>query len=68
MEALRSLPVLLLALIFAPLGLLGAVGMVFLVLKIVAIVQKASEPPTVDESGDYRLEQSREVGKDDTSS
>ena len=57
------LPLALLALCAAPLGLLGVV---VLVLKITAIVQKAGEPPTEDQHGDYHLEQSREVGKSDT--
>jgi len=51
------------ALILIPLGLLGIAGIVVLVLKIVAIAQKASEPPTVDQSGDYGLDQGKEVGK-----
>ena len=55
----------LLALILAPLGLLTAAGMVLLVLKIVAIVQKAAEPPTVDENGEYSLEQSKDVGREE---
>jgi hypothetical protein len=62
MGALMNLPLALLALILAPLGLLGAFGVVMLVLKIVAIVGKASEPPTEDRSGDYHLEQGKEVG------
>ena len=41
------------------------VGLVVLGLKIAAIVQKAGEPPTVDESGDYTLDQGRDVGKDE---
>lgn len=63
MGALMNLPLALLALILAPLGLLAAFGVVMLVLKIAAIVSKASEPPTVDRSGDYTLEQSREIGR-----
>ena len=59
---------LLLALVLAPLGLLGSVGLVMLVLKLIAIAQKATEPPTADESGDYRLGQGKEVGLSDTSS
>jgi hypothetical protein len=51
------------ALVLIPLGLLGMAGIVVLVLKIVAIVQKASEPPTVDQSGDYSLDQGKEVDK-----
>lgn len=53
-----------LTLCLAPLGLLGAFGIVVLVLKVAAIVQKAGEPPTEDE-GDYTLEQGREVGRTD---
>jgi len=41
------------------------VGLVVLGLKIAAIVQKAAEPRTVDESGDYTLDQGRDVGKDE---
>jgi hypothetical protein len=62
MGALMNLPLALLALILAPLGLLSAIGVVFLVLKIVAIVQKAAEPRTED-SGRYTLDQGHEVGK-----
>ena len=40
-------------------------GLVVLGLKIAAIVQKAGEPRTVDESGDYTLDQGRDVGKDE---
>jgi len=40
-------------------------GLVVLGLKIAAIVQKAAEPRTVDESGDYTLDQGRDVGKDE---
>jgi hypothetical protein len=46
----------------ACLGLLGTAGVVLLVLKVFAIVQKAAEPPTVD-SGHYGLEQSKDVGQ-----
>jgi hypothetical protein len=52
----------LLALILAPLGLLGAFGVVLLVLKIVAILEKAGEPPTVDQ-GHYELDQGKDVGQ-----
>jgi hypothetical protein len=45
-------------------GPLVLAGLVVLGLKIAAIIQKASEPPTVDESGDYTLDQGRDVGKD----
>ena len=44
--------------------LLGLFGLVMLGLKIAAIVQKASESRTVDESGDYTLDQGRDVGKE----
>jgi hypothetical protein len=64
MGAWMNWPLALLALILAPLGLLGAVGVVLLVLKIAAIVQKAAEPPTVDESGDYTLDQGRDIGRE----
>lgn len=67
MGAWMNLPLALLALILAPLGLLGALGLVVLALKIAAIVGKASEPPTVDESGDYRLAQGKDVGQSDAS-
>jgi hypothetical protein len=40
-------------------------GLVILGLKIAAIVQKATEPQTVDESGDYTLDQGHDVGKDE---
>ena len=40
-------------------------GLVVLGLKIYAIVQKAAEPRTVDQSGDYTLDQGRDVGKDE---
>jgi hypothetical protein len=40
-------------------------GLVILGLKIAAIIQKAGEPRTVDESGDYTLDQGRDVGKDE---
>ncbi len=65
MGALMNWPLALLVLILAPLGLLGAFGLVMLALKIVAIVQKAGEPRTEDQHGDYHLEQGREVGKDE---
>ena len=63
MGALMNLPLALLALILAPLGLLGAFAVVVLVLKIAAIVGKASEPPTEDQSGVYHLEQGKEMGR-----
>jgi hypothetical protein len=55
--------VILMALCAIPLGLLSIAGLVVLVLKIVTIVQKAAEPPTVD-AGHYGLDQSKEVGKE----
>ena len=64
MGAWMNWPWALLALILAPLGLLGAVGVVLLVLKVVTIVQKAAEPPTVDD-GDYSLDQGKEVGQEE---
>jgi hypothetical protein len=57
------LPWALLLLVLVPLGLLTAIGLAILALKIVAIVQKAGEPPTVDRGGHYSLEQGKEVGK-----
>ena len=65
MGALTNLPWALLMLFLAPLGLLGALGLVLLALKIIAIVQKAGEPRTEDQDGDYHLEQGHEVGKDE---
>jgi hypothetical protein len=64
MGAWMNWPWALLALILAPLGLLGAIGMVLLVLKIAAIVQKAAEPRTVDESGHYSIDQGKDVGQE----
>ena len=63
MGAWMNLPWVLLTLILAPLGLLGAAGVVLLVLKIIAIVEKAAEPPTVDEDGHYSLDQGKDVGR-----
>jgi hypothetical protein len=63
MGALMNGGLALLALCLAPLGLLGAFGIVILVLKIAAIVEKANEPRTEDQSGDYHLEQGKEVGR-----
>jgi hypothetical protein len=60
-----NLPLILIGLILAPLGLLGALGVAVLILKILTIVQKASEPPTQDPNGDYSLEQGKEIGRDD---
>lgn len=65
MGALMNIPWTLLMLILAPLGLLGAFGLVMLALKIIAIIQKAGEPRTEDPYGDYHLEQGREIGKDE---
>ena len=65
MGALMNLSLALLALILAPLGLLGAFAVVVRVLKIAAIVGKASEPPTEDQSGDYHLEQGKEVEREE---
>ena len=62
MGAWMNWPWALLALVLAPFGLLSAFGVVLLVLKIVAIVQKAGEPPTVDQ-GHYGLDQSKDVGQ-----
>ncbi|MBN1641609.1 MAG: hypothetical protein JXA09_10270 [Anaerolineae bacterium] len=64
MGAWMNLPWALLVVCLAPLGLLGAFGVVALVLKLFAIVHKATEPRTEDESGDYRIDQGREVGKE----
>ena len=66
MGAWMNWPWALLALILAPLGLLGAAGVMHLVLKVVTIVQKAAEPPTVDD-GDYSLDQGKEVGQEERS-
>jgi hypothetical protein len=41
------------------------VGLVVLGLKIAAIVQKATEPRTVDQSGEYTIDQGRDVGKEE---
>ena len=65
MGAWMNWPWALLALILAPLGLLGAAGLVLLVLKIAAIVEKAAEPPTVDENGHYSLGQGKDVGREE---
>ena len=65
MGALMNLPLALLALILAPLGLLGAFAVEMLVLKIFAIIDKASEPPTEDRSGNYTLEQGKEIGREE---
>ena len=60
---LWGLPWVLGALVLIPLGLLCVAGIVVLVLKIVAIAQKAAEPPTVDQNSDYKLDQGKEVDK-----
>jgi hypothetical protein len=65
MGAIMNWPLALLMLILAPLGLLGAFGLVMLALRIGAIIQKAGEPRTEDQHGDYHLEQGREVGRDE---
>lgn len=54
---------LLLLLIAVPAALLSTFGVVMVALKIMAIVQKATESPTVDQSGQYSLEQGTEVGR-----
>ncbi len=51
----------LLALLLSPLALFGAFGVVVLAIKVWAVVQKAFEPATVDEHGQYGLDQSKEV-------
>ena len=63
MGAWMNLPWALLALCLAPLGLLIPIGAVLFVLKIAAVVQKAAEPHTVDEGGQYGLDQSKDVGQ-----
>ncbi|MBN1933648.1 MAG: hypothetical protein JW934_03230 [Anaerolineae bacterium] len=52
----------LIALLLAPLALLGSFGLVILGLKVFSIVQKALEPKTED-GGNYTLEQEKEIGK-----
>lgn len=64
MSALPIWLLIVLILIAIPTGLLAVLGLVVLVLKIVTIVQKAAEPPTVDESGRYSLDQGKDVGQD----
>jgi hypothetical protein len=51
-----------LLLILIPAGFFGVLGLVVLVLKLVAVVQKAAEPPTRDD-GYYDLDQGQDVGK-----
>ena len=63
MGAWMNWPWALLAICLAPLVLMGAVGMVLLVLKIITIAHKAAEPRTVDENGHYSLDQGKEVGR-----
>ena len=54
----------LLALCLAPLVLLLGIGLVLAILRIIVVVQKAAEPPTMDKDGHYSLDQGREVGRD----
>jgi hypothetical protein len=54
---------LLLLLVAVPAAFLGALGIVVLALKILSVVQKAAEPPTVDPGGQYSLDQGKEVGR-----
>jgi len=61
-EWLLGLPLALLLLFLIPLGLGSAIALVVLILKIVAVVQKASEPRTED-GGHYSLDQGRDVGQ-----
>jgi hypothetical protein len=63
MEPWMILVGLLALLIAVPAVLLGALGVVALVLKMIAIVQKAAEPPTVDQDGHYSLDQGQEIGR-----
>ena len=60
MELWMVLAGLALILVAVPVVLLGVVT---LALKIIAVVQKATEPPTVDQSGQYSLDQGTEVGR-----
>jgi hypothetical protein len=52
-----------LLLIAVPVALLSAFGVAVLVLKIITVVQKAGEPPTIDQGGQYSLDQGKEVGR-----
>ena len=52
-------------LIAIPVALLSGLGVFVLALKIIALVQKAAEPPTVDTDGQYSLDQGKEVGRQD---
>ncbi len=45
----------------SPAILLAVVGFVLLLLQLVEILRKAAEPPTVDTSGDYSLDQAHDV-------
>ncbi|MBN1580480.1 MAG: hypothetical protein JXA89_07235 [Anaerolineae bacterium] len=54
---------LVLILVAVPVALLGAFGLVVLAFKLITVVQKAVEPPTVDQSGEYTLDQGKEVGR-----
>jgi len=62
-NALFALPLVVLLLILIPAGLLSMLGLAVLVLKIIAIVQKAGEARTEDEHGQYSLDQSKDVGR-----
>jgi hypothetical protein len=64
MGALMNMPMALVALCLAPLGLLAAFGLVTLVLKLFAVLEKATEPRTEDESGDYHIEQGKDLGNE----
>ena len=63
MELWMILVGLALLLVAVPVALLGAFGLVVLALKLITVVQKAAEPPTVDQSGEYTLDQGKEVGR-----
>lgn len=52
-----------LILVAVPVAVLSLLGMVLLALKIIAVVQKAAEPPTVDQDGAYSLDQGKEIGR-----
>ncbi len=51
----------LVALCTAPVILTGTVGFVLILMQLIEILRKAAEPPTVDTSGDYSLDQANEV-------
>ena len=61
---LMILAVLGLILVGVPALLLGSFGIVMLVLKIIAVIQKAAESPTDDRDGQYSLDQGKDVGQD----